>query len=262
MDRIEQLMRNAKPDVAEPPRPALTDPQAVFGRADAGAHAATILSEEVRTFSDDYTDQPVDQPLDLSRGSKRRLGLRVAVAGLAAAAVVVAGNLGSLVPAPAPPAVSSTATGQPTDATPSPSTSPGFPTTGSAECSSSNIFTVNSGAPGELPAPQSKVIGCAGGWMGYSRLEPGWDGGFYFAKLQNGRFVTDLSAKWSTVMSWNCRGVSFDVGMCGVVVTNQEMDERFAAAGIPVELRPQLVGDQPTAQPRATAAVADGRTVN
>lgn len=251
MDRIEQLMRDAKPVVAEPPRPALTDPQAVFGRAG----TAPMLSEEVRTFSDDYTDQPVDQPLDLSRGSKRQLGLRVAVAGLAAAAaaaaVVVAGNLGSLVPAPAPPAVSSTATDQPTDATSTPTPSSSFPTTGSAECSSSNISTINSGAPGELSAAQSEVIGCAGGWMGYSRLEPGWDGDYYFAKLQNGRFVTDLSAKWSSVMSWNCRGVSFDVGMCGVVVTNQEMDERFAAAGIPVELRPRLVGDQPTAQPTA-----------
>jgi hypothetical protein len=98
------------------------------------------------------------------------------------------------------------------------------------------------------------VLGCADGWLAYSISDDGTralqlDGGnawYRIAKLQNGRFVFDVQAPWSTVFSWEFQALNNDVSQNGQRLTAQEaMDQEFAQKGIPVELRPQLVGEGP-----------------
>ena len=115
MDRIEQLMKNAKPQVPGPRQQAIPGNPGPVGR-EPGEQAAPA-------FSGTFTDGTNTASLDRARQSKRRAAIRTGVSGLAAAAVVtlavVAGNMGTLnSPAPAP-AASNTAS----DAAPSPSPS-------------------------------------------------------------------------------------------------------------------------------------------
>jgi hypothetical protein len=248
MDRIEQLMKDAKPLVGEP----RTASAAVVARSAA--------------FSDD--PNVVRLP---ARRSARRTGVRAAVVAIAAAAVVgavvVSGGMGAPQPEPAP-AASTEATPAPsttTEAPPAPSTSPSAtaPTvlsTGGVPCTVAYIDqATNTPARAVEPIAETEqgyytVLGCADGWLAYSISDEGatalqLDGGnawYRIAKLQNGRFVFDVQAPWSTVFSWEFQALNNDVSQNGQRVTAQEaMDQEFAQKGIPVELRPQLVGEGP-----------------
>src|SRR6476661_6334586 len=110
MDRIEELMRNARPRVTVPDQ-SLGSPIGVA--AAPAVHLSAVPASGgvagagggIPTFTDDAGRSSASQALrDGSRNN--RTVLRAAVAGLAAAAVitvgVVAGNVGSPVPAPAP----------------------------------------------------------------------------------------------------------------------------------------------------------------
>ncbi|MDR6417264.1 hypothetical protein [Pseudarthrobacter sulfonivorans] len=253
MDRIEQLMKDAKPRVAEP-------------RTASAAAARSIV------FSDDPNVVQLSGPRP-----PRRTAVRVAVAALAAAAVmggvVVAGGMRGpeMVPAPAgtseatptptaTPTLTATTEASPTPA-PSPSaTGPAVPSTGGVPCTVANIDQLmQTQAPAIKPIPETEqhyytVLGCADGWLAYSISDDGvrdlqLDGGnawYHIARLQNGRFLFDVQAPWSTVFSWKFQALNNDVSQNGKRVTAQEaMDKEFAQKGIPVELRPQLVGEGP-----------------
>jgi hypothetical protein len=249
MDRIEQLMKDAKPRVAEP-------------RTASAASAAHSI-----VFSDD----PNVVPLSGHR-SARRTAVRAAVAALAAAAVVgavvVAGGMGTPQPEPAPagtteatPAPTATTTEAAPAPSPSPSaTTPAVLTTGGVPCTVANIDQLmNTPARAIEPIAETDqhyytVLGCADGWLAYSISDDGaralqLDGGnawYQIARLQNGRFLFDVQAPWSTVFSWKFHALNNDVSQNGQRVTAQEaMDQEFAQKGIPVELRPQLVGEGP-----------------
>ena len=102
------------------------------------------------------------------------------------------------------------------------------------------------------PAEQGyyTVLGCADGWLAYSISDDGvralqLDGGnawFRIAKLQNGRFLWDVRQEWASVFNWEFQATN-NQGL----TPQQAMDKEFATKGIPVELRPQLVGDGPAA---------------
>lgn len=248
MDRIEQLMKDAKPRVPEPRT----------------ASAAAVARSAV------FSDDPNVIQLSAQR-SARRTWARAAVAALSAAAVVgavvVAGGMGAPQPQPAP-AGSTEATPAPTTTTvapPEPSaspsaTAPAVLTTGGIPCTVANIDQPTN-TPGRAIEPIAEteqgyytVLGCADGWLAYSISDDGaralqLDGGnawYRIAKLQNGRFVFDVQAPWSTVFSWEFQALNNDVSQNGQRVTAQEaMDQEFTQKGIPVELRPKLVGEGP-----------------
>ena len=256
MDRIEQLMKDAKPSVGEP----RTAPAAAVARS--------------AVFSDDPNVVPLS-----ARRSARRTGVRAAVVAVAAAAVVgavvVSGGMGAPQPEPAPagsteatPAPSTSTAAPPIPSTsPSPSPSATAPTvlsTGGVPCTVAYIDQPTN-TPGRAIEPIAEteqgyytVLGCADGWLAYSISDEGatalqLDGGnawYRIAKLQNGRFVFDVQAPWSTVFSWEFQALNNDVSQNGQRVTAQEaMDQEFAQKGIPVELRPQLVGPGPADAP-------------
>lgn len=100
------------------------------------------------------------------------------------------------------------------------------------------------------------VLGCADGWLTYSISNEGvralqLDGGnawYQIAKLQIGRFLCDFRQEWDSVFNWKFQALNNDVVQDGRRLTpRQAMDKEFADKGIPVELRPQLVGDGPGA---------------
>ncbi|QDW29416.1 hypothetical protein FFF93_006290 [Arthrobacter sp. KBS0702] len=250
MDRIEQLMRDAKPRVGAP--------GAVPGSPPAGSMV--------------YSTDPNVVSL-AGRTRTRRTGLRTAAATVLAAAAVVAAVVvgGNLMPQPAPgpaqtgtpaPAVSASST----PASPSPSgaaptasptkSSPAALSTGGVACTLSNVDQQRSDQQRAIipiaPAEEGyyTVLGCAGGWLAYSISDDGvralqLDGGnawFKIAKLQNGRFLCDVRQQWSSVFNWE-----FQASNNQGLTPQQAMDKEFAQKGIPVELRPQLVGDGPAA---------------
>jgi hypothetical protein len=252
MDRIEQLMRDAKPQVGMP------------DAAPGSASARSIV----------YSTDP-DVVRMAGRAPARRIGVRTAAATLVAAAavvgaVIVGGNL-MLQPAPGP-----AQTGSPTPAdtaSPSPSAS-GAPTapptvtptqagtsaaalsTGGVACTLANVDQQRSDqqrAITPIPAAEQAyytVLGCADGWLAYSISDDGvralqLDGGnawFKIAKLQNGRFLCDVRQEWASVFNWEFQALN-NQGL----TPRQAMDKEFAEKGIPVELRPELVGDGPAA---------------
>ena len=66
--------------------------------------------------------------------------------------------------------------------------------------------------------------------------------------MQNGRFLCDFRQEWASVFNWKFQALNNDVSQNGQQLTPQQaMDKEFADKGIPVELRPQLVGDGPAA---------------
>ncbi|UZX02632.1 hypothetical protein F8G81_08410 [Arthrobacter sp. CDRTa11] len=259
MDRIEQLMKDAKPMVGEPPT------------------AAAAIAARSAVFTDD----PDVVSLSGHR-SARRARVRAAVVAVAAAAVVgavvLAGGMGVPEPGPGPAATTNATTAPSTTTPPPPSTSPTATatapppateppgatapaalTTGGIPCVVANIDQPAEPARTIGPIAQTEqgyytVLGCAEGWLAYSISDDGaralqLDGGnawYRIAKLENGRFVFDVQAPWSTVFSWEFQALNNDVSQNGQRVTAQEaMDQEFAQKGIPVELRPQLVGQGP-----------------
>ena len=247
MDRIEQLMKEAKPRIG--------DPKASQG-VDAARSAVFSTDPNVVTLA--------------GRKPARRTAVRAAAATILAAAavagaLVVGGNLGQQpVPAPAQ-------TGTPTvTAAPTPTSSAAPTATGSApatlssngvECTVANIDQQRNDqehAIKPIPADEQRyytVLGCADGWLAYAISDDGvralqLDGGnawFLIAKLENGRFLTDFKQQWSSVFNWKFQTLNNDVAQNGQQVTPQQaMDKEFTDKGIPVDLRPQLVGDGPT----------------
>lgn len=193
MDRIEQLMKNAKPQVPGPRQQAIPGNPGPVGR-EPGEQAAPA-------FSGTFPDGTNTASLDRARQSKRRTAIRTGVAGLAAAAVVtlavVAGNMGTLnSPAPAP-AASNTAS----DAAPSPSpsasrtadaaTAPASPSAAVAPT------TAPSSGPASLPVAAWQTFSSANGKVAFDH-PAGWtvvplsgDGVGNVVKLQ----VTDSAGK-------------------------------------------------------------------
>ncbi|MCB5275774.1 hypothetical protein BJG92_03327 [Arthrobacter sp. SO5] len=250
MDRIERLMKDAKPRVG--------GPSAVPGRDSARSIVYSTDPNVVRSTG---------------RTPARRTPVWTAVAtALAAAAVVGAVILGgNLIPQPAPgpaqtgsPTPADTASSAP--ASPSPSaaaptaspmqTSAAALSTGGVACTLANIDQQRNDQQRAItPIPPAEqgyytVLGCAGGWLAYSISGDGiralqLDGGnawFKIAKLQNGRFLCDVRQEWAYVYNWEFQATN-NQGL----TPQQAMDKEFAQKGIPVELRPQLVGDGPAA---------------
>lgn len=185
MDRIEQLMKNAKPQIPGPRQQTVpTNPESVAGEPEAQA---------AHTFSGTFTDSKNVTSLDRARQSKRRTAIRAGVAGLAAAAVVtlavVAGNMGaSNSPAPGP-AASNTAS----DAAPSPSPSASQTATAATSPASPSA----SAAPASVPAAAWQTFTSANGRVAFDH-PAGWnvvplsgDGAGNVVKLQ----VTDSAGK-------------------------------------------------------------------
>lgn len=118
MDRIEELMRNARPNVAVPERlsgslaEVTAPPPTVLLSAGPAAGGVPGADDGIRTFADDAGQASAWQSRR-NKGRKNRTVLKAAVSGLAAAAVitvgVVAGNVGNPAPAPAPAASTETA---------------------------------------------------------------------------------------------------------------------------------------------------------
>jgi hypothetical protein len=251
MDRIEQLMKDAKPRVAEPRTAAAAAARSIAFSAD--PHVVRLSGH----------------------GPARRTAVRAAVVAIAAAAVVggvvVAGGMRGpqVVPAPAgtteaTPAPSATSEAAPTlSASPS-ATTPAITATDGIPCTVSNIDQpMNTPDRGIAPIPETEqhyytVLGCADGWLVYAISDDGaralqLDGGnawYHVARLQNNRFLFDVQAPWSTVFNWKFQALNNDVSQNGQRLTAQEaMDQEFAQKGIPVELRPQLVGEGPADAP-------------
>ncbi|WP_144659213.1 hypothetical protein [Paenarthrobacter nicotinovorans] len=281
MDRIEQLMKNAKPNVPEP------------------GTIPGVLPGQSHVFSDDPNVVP------LARRTSRRTGW-AATAGVVLAAAAVVGAVvvaDNLVPqsAPAPattdtpsitatptptpsPTVTPSATPSPTPtstptetpawtaeptpttvitpppppATAPPTTAPAGPAAGA--CVPANIDirrndTVQAIKP--IPANEQQyytVLGCAEGWLAYAISDDGiraigLDGGnvyYNIARLQdNGRYLTDFTQLWSSVYNWEF--LAFDVRDGKYATVQEGMDAEFANYGIPVRLRTQLVGPGPAA---------------
>jgi hypothetical protein len=168
-------------------------------------------------------------------------------------------------PAPAGTTEATPSQGATTEAVTSPSasptaTNPAALATGGVPCTVDNIDQLfQTQAPAIKPIPEAEqhyytVLGCAEGWLVYEISDDGsralqLDGGnawYHVARLQDGRFLFDVSAPWSTVFNWKFQALNNDVSLNGRRVTAQEaMDQEFALKGIPVELRPQLVGEGP-----------------
>lgn len=249
MDRIERLMKNAKPRVG-----ALN---AVPGTSS----ASSIM----------FSEHP-DAVRRTPHAPARRTALRTAAAVVLAAAVVVGavivgGNL--MPPAPGPaqtagPTATDTASPSPSapasaTAAPTPTsagTAAGVLSTGGVECTPANIdqqWNDQVRAIKAIPANEQAyytVLGCADGWLAYSISDEGaqalqLDGGnawYQIARLQNRRFLADFQQEWSTVFNWKFQALN-NQGL----TPQQAMDKEFVEKGIPVDLRPRLVGEGPAA---------------
>ncbi len=183
----------------------------------------------------------------------RIAGLLTMAAAAVTTGVLVATHLGSINAVPVPagtssltPSASPTATttaagmASPTPtptATASPTTTPrSLAGVGHGECTIENL----TGAVTSLERlkPVLRLVGCKAGWMGIMapapsdnpNPEPGdW---FWIARLVNGTYVQETSlVNWAAAASNNDR-----------LTAEQFMDKAFVTNGIPVELRPALVG--------------------
>lgn len=262
MDRIEQLMKDAKPRVGAP---------GVAPGSDAARSAV---------FSTDPNIVQLAGRTPAGRTPARRKTVRAAAATVLAAAAVVAAVVigGNLMPQSAPgpaqtgvPTVTASASPASSPAGPSPSsatstaptstaapapTSAAALSTGGVACTLSNIDQQRNDqtrAIKAIPAAEQAyytVLGCADGWLAYSISDDGvralkLDGGnawYKIAKLQNGRFLCDVRQEWAYVFNWEFQATN-NQGL----TAQQAMDKEFAAKGIPVKLRPKLVGEGPAA---------------
>lgn len=228
--------------------------------------------QENDAFSD---DRPVVVPM------RRRRRMAAFVAGAAAAAavagaVVVGGSLGTEAPPPAAttdptPTVEPTQTIEPSqeataDPSPAPEPTPDPPTEPGAEptgvptgppadegCRVADVDRVTdqgSDFMGLTPFAANpehyEVVGCTADWMAMEVTDEGFeanpqDGGntwFYIAHRVDGQWLVEL-ANHSTIVNWDFLPVPEGS-------TPQEaMDQQFAQVGLPVELRPELVGEGP-----------------
>ena len=159
MDRIEELMRNARPDVTVPPRPSVAPAEIAGGLA---APATSLHAADGTTGTGNglgvFTDQGRPVSKGLGRGTRRRKVLGTALAGLAAAAVitvgVLAGNLGRPAPGPAPAAnTEMTATATPTPSSSASAAAPTDPATVKPPLPSEPVAQTNPAATAPAGAP-------------------------------------------------------------------------------------------------------------
>ena len=283
MDRIEQLMKNAKPQIPGPG----TAPGVLPGRSEVFSSDPNVVSLAQR-----------------AQGKPRRTAW-AATAGVALAAAAVVGAVvvaGNLAPQSAPaPATTSTATPTPSPtptftgspsttasptapATPVPpptattqslaTTEPAVPATtappvvavqptapagpAAGACTPANIDVQRNGQIRPIldtEQPYYTVLGCAEGWLAYAISDEGLramglDGGnawYRIARLQaTGRYLDQSGVVWSSVYTWEFHTAALKNNPDNKFATVQEaMDDEFATKGIPVRLRPQLVGNGP-----------------
>ncbi|NJC22021.1 hypothetical protein BJ994_001097 [Arthrobacter pigmenti] len=262
MDRIENLIRNLDPMRAE--KESAGSPTENIPPLLAGDE--TPESElDSDAFSD---DAPVVVPL------RRRRTLAVSLAGAAAAAVVVgavvvSGSLGAKSPLPAGttdpvPSVEPSPSAEPTPSTaPSETAQPtttaeptGVPTGPPVDvgCRAQDVDRVmEQGSDFMSLTPLTSnpehypVIGCTDDWMAMELTDEGYlaeakDGGnawFFIAKRVDGQWLVDIDT-YGAVLKWDTH--AHPEGL----TPKEVMDQRFIAAGIPVELRPALVGVGPS----------------
>ena len=250
MDRIEQLMKDAKPRV--------------------GAPAVAPGSEAARSavLSTDPNGVQLAGRTPARRNTVRAAAATLVAAAAVVAAVVVGGHLTSR-PAPGPaqtgvptasasvspsPSPSNTPTPSPT---PAPTRTAATLTTGGVPCTMAYVDQQRSDqVRAIIPVPANErqyytVLGCADGWLAYSTSDEGakamkLDGGnawFNIGKLQNGRFLVDYQQVWSYVTNWKFQAMN-NQGL----TAQQAMDKEFAEKGIPVKLRPKLVGEGPASK--------------
>lgn len=270
MDRIENLIRGLDPLRAERessgsateiiPFPAGTG----YKEPEPGA-SATTGEDENDAFSDDH---PVVVPLRRRRATVMILTGAAAVA-VVAGAVVVGGSLRADEPLPAgstdptptlEPSLEPTAQPSPSPAAASedPSAEPDAVPTGPPADEGCRVEDVDrvmeqgsdfmSLTPFAADPEHYAVVGCTADWMAMEITDTGFeanpqDGGnawFYIARRIDGQWLVE-SASYSTIVKWDFLPV-----VAGR--TPQEMmDQQFVDAGIPVELRPALVGEGPGA---------------
>ena len=261
MDRIEQLMKAAKP------RP--TAPNEV-----AGGDAAHGLGPIVETEVIHLAARAPERRTQRGRTAVRTAAATVLAAAAVAGAVYVGGTMaqrpmpGPAVapsepagsPASASPSATPPASGKPTATAPSSTAQPGNPaagglSTGGVPCTMDNVDLQRSDQQRiifPIPADQQHlytVLGCAGGWLAFSISDEGakalqLDGGnawYQIARLQDSRFLCDFRQQTASVLNWEFQALN-NQGL-----TPQEaMDRDFATKGLPVELRQQLVGEGPS----------------
>ncbi len=275
MDRIENLIRGLDPVRAER-ESADSATEIIAFPMDASRQESGFIMDSDSAPTGDVTgagddedgafsdDRPVVVPM-------RRRRVAAAVAGVAAAAavagaIVVGGALEPQDPMPAAttgPSPSSAPTEEATadpssgptgDPTPEPSGVPtGPPAAEGCRAQDVNVIMEQgsdfmSTTPLTTNPEYYPVVGCTDDWMAMELTDEGYtadpkDGGnawFYIARRVNGQWLVDLDT-YGTVLKWDTH--AHPDGR-----TPQEvMDQRFIDAGIPVELRPELVGEGPSA---------------
>lgn len=284
MDRIENLIRGLDPVRAERESADSQTEIIAFPAEDGHQEYGSTMNTESSdsnnvggvsdgsdagdAFSD---DRPVVVPL------RRRRKTAVILAGAAAAAVVagavvVGGSLGADAPLPAAttdPTPSVEPTGEAT-ADPSPSPEPtaepsvepsaeasGVPTGPPADegCRVQDVDRVveqgsdfMSLTPWTTNPEYYTVIACTDEWMSMDLSDEGYaveakDGGnawFHIARRVDGQWLLDLDT-YGAILRWD-----FALDDPDGRTPQEVMDQRFIDAGIPVELRPELVGEGPS----------------
>ncbi|MFF2842267.1 hypothetical protein [Paenarthrobacter sp. NPDC057981] len=283
MDRIEQLMKSAKPNVPEPG----TTPGVLPGRS--------------HVFSDDPNVVSLAERKSRRTGWAATAGVVLAAAAVVGAVVVADNLVPQSTPAPATtdtPSITATPTPSPTasatvtpsaTASPTPTSTPTETPVWSAEPTPTTVITpppppatvppttapagpaAGACVPANIdiqrndqvraikPIPANEqqyytVLGCAEGWLAYAISDDGiraigLDGGnawYNIATLQaNGRYLTEFGQVWTSVHNWDFLAYSVQNGEFATV--QEAMDNEFATKGIPVRLRTQLVGPGPAA---------------
>ncbi len=257
MDRIENLIRGLDPMRAD--GRAGGEPTETIA-AVVEAEPNGVADEDRDAFND---DNPVVVPL------RRRRRVAVIIAGAAAAAVVagavvVGGTLGAESPLPAGtiepspsgepsvnPSVEPSPTAEPSEA-PEPTAVPTGPPAAEG-CKPEDVSVIlEQGSDFMSLTPLTEnpehypVVGCTENWMVMQLTDEGYaanpkDGGnawFTVAQRVDGQWLVDPET-YGMILNWDT--YAHPSGL-----TPQElMDQRFIDAGIPVELRPELVGEGP-----------------
>lgn len=285
MDRIENLIRGLDPVRAEressdSPTEVIAFPGVAGEDIGTTMHTEPVDSEIVAgssprnddsdAFSD---DRPVVVPLKRRRRTVALLA-GAAAAAVVAGAVVVGNSLGADEPLPAAttdptptlePTQEPTADPSPTpEPTVEPSVEPSAVPTGPPADEGCRVQDVDrvmeqgsdfmSLTPFADNPDHYAVVGCTDEWMAMEVTDAGFeanpqDGGntwYYIARRIDGQWLVE-TAGYSSIVKWEFLPVVEGS-------TPQEMmDQQFIDVGIPVELRPELVGDGPsTSESRQT----------
>jgi hypothetical protein len=239
--------------------PVHNDPSVPDGEA-----ALRRMLTEPAAFSDSLPPHPTSLT-DRRRRRARLAGALTLAAAAVTAGILVATNLGTLNPAPAPAgtvdglgtaSAAASATPTPTvtatpTATPSPSVTPTpKAAVGHGECSKENLTSTMGSFLKVVPVIE--VVGCSEGRMGIiapaanDAPEPSPGDSFWIATLANGTYVFDHTVPSSSVTSWTLAGANNDG-----LTAEEFMDREFVQKGIPVRLRPALVGAPVPGSPAA-----------